>query len=246
MARGFGTTWGAGTDDVIEYPSFSTPQKLTIFAYVYQAGDGGNGQGRILGSGTGFGTWQNQSTTTLRITPRWTGGTAKYDYPRPSLSTWHAHLITYDGSQPAGTKPKVYVDGTVQTVTTVSASSGTFPANANHATRLGNNASVPGTRNWDGMITRFAIWNRILSAGERTALFNGVEPVQFANGLLEYDPLVNSARSLTLGTPTKITGTAVQAEPPGVKRLFRQFGGLRSVPPAGGVVVPWHLFSMAG
>lgn len=141
----------------------------------------------------------------------WTGGTAAWSAPSPG-SGWHHLAITYDSSSTSNA-PLIYIDGVSQTVTLQTAASGTLVNNSDPYT-LGNNGA--GTGNWDGMLSEFAIWNRILSAAEildmATAAggYQGKSPLYYPTSLAEYIPLNDSpVTSKVLANPT-VTGTAQQ------------------------------------
>jgi len=75
----------------------------------------------------------------------------------------------------ASNKPVLYINGVSQTVTQVTAPSGTFTTEANVRQSIGNaqnNVGVFGTGTFDGTIDDFRIYNRILTAQEVKRLYN--------------------------------------------------------------------------
>jgi hypothetical protein len=139
----------------------------------------------------------------------------------PSLSTPHTIIVTRDESSPSNA-PVFYVDGTTPTVTPVTAPVGT-PVNTGLAYRLGNLAANDfGVDTcFDGTIQEFAVWDRILTSAEATALAGGTNPksttvisaVPLNTNLVEYIPMLQADApviSCLLANPTVI-GTLAAA-----------------------------------
>jgi hypothetical protein len=235
MARGFNTTLGVGTTDLIT-TTFTTDQGAAAWSYSFwfliRSGVVNNLQ-RI---------WQQDNTTNndrcvfltnnntfscLDFQYGWnattfawhlTNGTA--DIP---TGVWHHMLITYDAGSTAN-NPVAYLDGASVTVTHNGASpTGAVNVNTNPWC-IGGRAATP-SRCWDGLIAEFAVWNTTLNAREATALAQGVRFFRIRPPLLAYWPLdglkspepdlSGNARNGTL------TGTAFATGPP-IDLLTRQ------------------------
>ena len=67
-------------------------------------------------------------------------------------------------------------------------------------------------RVWDGKIAEVAMWNRVLSAGERLALGNGYSPLFMPNNLDFYAPLVRNEDDI-MGKAGTNSGAAVAVHP---------------------------------
>lgn len=118
-----------------------------------------------------------------------------WSIPKPSTGAWLNHIVTYDWSSTAN-DPVIYINGASQSITERSTPNGT-PVNTSTALYLGSEAN--GGQYWDGRIAEVAIWNRILTTDEATAIGKGFSPSFFKNGLVFYTPLVRSANDLIYG-----------------------------------------------
>lgn len=215
MARGFGSTLGAGSTDRIEVATASAVFTSTTWAFrVYQHGTGGADTGRVW-----LTTWSSdtkQSTLVhvntgpvLQLNVQWSGSLAKWTIPRPSLDAWHVHVITYDASSTSN-DPAWTVDGSAQTVTETAAPSGTVDTTSSPH-YIGNNQNGAQNRVWDGMIADFAIYDRLWSPGEIAAYMAGYSSLFFPGARVQAD-LIRAADSRING-PASVTGTAVQPHP---------------------------------
>jgi hypothetical protein len=217
VARGFGSTKGAGTTDSIEIP-FSS--HATLRSYSFWSFRNGNGGG-------GFGGTMNKQVSGAEIeriffntpvywyTRKWTGsaGGQWFINPAPSAGAWHQNVITYNAGS-IGNKPVWYVDGVSKTVTTQVSASGSVSSNSDNYV-LGNR-KTDNARVWDGMIAEFGIWDRILTAQDAVALAAGWSPLALRQGLKAYVPLVGDTEDRLNGATT-VTGTAVQ---PHVRSIY--------------------------
>jgi hypothetical protein len=87
-----------------------------------------------------------------------------------SFNVWRHVVMTFDGSQAAASRVKVYIDG-VQAGTTVT---GTIPASLQSSTGAFSIGSFPGLgRALTGSVDQVKLFNRALSLGEVTAEYNG-------------------------------------------------------------------------
>lgn len=215
MAYGFGATYGVGASDsmVFDNTVSSPTSTMTILTRVFQHGAGGGNLGRWWETAGGTVVHHLRAQTVpdrlfLRIAFSAGGLFGDWSIPRPTLDTWHAHAVTYDGSSTAN-NPSWVVDGTSQTVTRVTAPSGTMQSGA--ATNwIGANNT--GTRNWDGMVADFAWYNRILTANEIALYMAGYSALFIQDGLIAQHSLLDSSASDLNGTTT-VTGSAIQPHP---------------------------------
>lgn len=127
-------------------------------------------------------------------------------------------LVTYDAGNSANL-PTWYLNGVSQAVSIGTAASGSVSTNA--ATFCIGNRGSDLIRNWDGVLSHFAVWDRILSAEEASALSSGVSPLFFPQDLKLYWPGYNSAQELINGIDCAVTGTK-----PINKDLYTTFPGM--------------------
>jgi hypothetical protein len=108
---------------------------------------------------------------TLAFIASFSGGDGKWHTPSGSHSfkRWTHVAASYDRSSPANL-PRLYLDGVMQTLTTVTTPAGTWTNNAQPLT-IGNGLS--GTRTFNGLLDEVRIYDRILTAGEIAALAAG-------------------------------------------------------------------------
>jgi hypothetical protein len=216
MARGFAATYGTATSDRIQTGltthattrtyaiwTFQTAPLTDINASMFDKSNAGVQFERVQNSSDGSGTYQYKR--------QWSGALAVWTSPRPSPSSgaWVHIVFTYDGGS-SSNAPAMYYNGISQTVSLLTAASGTISTNTD-AYWIGNRGN--GDRWWDGMLAEAAIWDRILSAGEIAALGKGYSPLFFPLSLVEYVPMIRDNISLKNAAPT-ITGALVQPHPP--------------------------------
>jgi hypothetical protein len=136
-----------------------------------------------------------------------------WSFPGQALNTWAHIAASYDRSSTANV-PIGYLNGIAQTVTTVTAPTGTFTTGTNPIT-IGNQTAANLT--WDGQLAECFLYNRILGPGEIMQVKNrGPADRGIATG---YWPLgVFGARNYTstsglVGTPTSVTVSVVSGPP---------------------------------
>lgn len=178
VARGFGSTYGAGASDYV-LTSFSNHASQRSYAFwMLYNGTGGANLGRVFD--------KRSPTPAAAFGPEavlHTGGVLRYDrtfnsaasqgqwgITMPSAGVWAFIVITYDSSS-ISNDATFYRDGAA-----VALVADTNPASGNadittDVYALGNRPN-DGARNWDGMIASFSIWDRILSAAEVRALYD--------------------------------------------------------------------------
>lgn len=177
MARGFDTTVGSASTDIISCVSMLTPTLMSFAGWYWRRGDGGLSSGRVFdktGSAAGEISLR-RSSTNMRFTRTWTT-TGVWDVSAAgatAASTWIHVVITYDGSSTAN-NPIFYINGQSVSVTRTTAPAGTITS-ASGLFTIGNR-STSGTQ-WDGILGDQAFWSEtILSAEEARALFQGADP----------------------------------------------------------------------
>jgi len=207
--RGFGATLGVADTDKITSALTTYGTQRT---YAWWSNE--NGSDRIWEKNTTASTEAlNLGVGDLRYQRTWTSGSVAWSTSLPSVNTWHHIAVTYDSGSTSNA-PLIYVDGISQTVTLQTAGASGSLVNNSDPYTLGNRAA--GDRPLIGLLSEFAIWNRILSAAEILDLataaggYNGKSPLYYPTSLVEYIPLNDSpVTSKVLANPT-VTGTAVQ------------------------------------
>lgn len=194
MAR----TWpGNTTNERVEignHTAINNLTTLTIVAFTFKTGAGGNGLGRIANKGTGASTeWQvywNDSLGAIQFDAnRWpTAG--QWRGTGIGANTWDWWGVTYSFSSTSN-KPVFYKNGSSVSRTDVTTPSGTITTPTADLA-IGNVAGAGAARAWSGRLMHFALWNRILSAGEMMGVYkNG--PMRHASGLVTWCPLFGVA-----------------------------------------------------
>lgn len=229
MAFGFGTGgFGSASTDRLKFNTaigFATTN--CWFFRAYQHGSGGGAQGRVwIGINSGLtisNSIQNDDTgpSLLFNCGQWTT-VGQWTIPRPSLDAWHSHVVGYSTSA-LGNVPTWSVDGVAQTVTTLTAPTGSAAAlTAFHY--VGNRQDVAADRAWDGMICDFFTCNRLPTADEAAqyhAGFSGRFLRRGTSTVQNHDMIRDQGCYSTTNTVT-VTGTVVQPHPrvifPGSRR----------------------------
>jgi hypothetical protein len=234
--RRFGATLGTGTTDAVQtaYKGAGSNKRSYFIWYFIRTGAGGN-NGRQFSKGpTGTGS-ESLLTVSTAISAavgrayfvRHDGSnnvTAQHACNGNSFTTniWHNIVVTHD--QSAGlTAPSFFLDGVSQTAIS-SAAAGGQASNNTDPFIIGN--GIAGTRNWDGSLAHFAIWdNVLLSAGEALSLHNGFLPWQIRpESLVCYVPMFGDSpeMDLVLGNAGATVTGALPAIGPPVSRIFRE------------------------
>lgn len=216
MARGFGSTDGSGTTDLIS-TTYSTDHTLqTWAAWIWITGAGGGNFARLVRNTVEDRIlWMDWVAGEFWWTVGFTTFGGQWSTPIPSTGAWHHFAWTYDAGSTAN-DPLMYIDGSSVTVTEEQAPSGTLLTTGNQFD-IGNRRS-DSLRNWNGSLAEFAHWSRILSAEEIAALAKGFAPSIFPRGLALYCPLdgrTSPERDFGMGGghAGTVTGTAYQAHP---------------------------------
>lgn len=165
--------------------SYTTHNSQMSFAgWFYRTGDGSSGRYFEKNAGHQFYYDLNGGNPRTRFEAHWSGGTASWrtaNNTAPTVNTW-AHMgCSYDDSSTAN-DPVIYQDGSVIGTTESVAPSGSQNTSSN-AYCIGNRNS-DFLRWFQGNFAACALWNRILSAAEFSALAAGFAPAFFSNGLV--------------------------------------------------------------
>lgn len=230
MSRGFGSTFGAGTTDVVAIQSITTSSIISLSEWFYMnaTNSGGGSAGCLFysGAGTSNGIFigLNGSTSSMKTVP-FANASSSYTWAAPSSSAWHHILFTWA----AGNIPIVYIDGASVAVTS---GNGIMTGNTGEC-GIGNEAPNASTRNWDGMIAHAALWNNvILGPKEALALYSGINPIFIYPDSLKFylplDGVSNPEFDFINGNSIGITGTKLGTSDPPIRPLAALQNVLRS------------------
>lgn len=220
-ARGFGTTDGTATTDIITTTATAITSSVSYEAWFWRTGSGGGTFGRIFDKdslGAGHRRLNDDNAGGLmEFQVTWSLTVGSWTIVRPSGAAWHHIVIVYDGSSTSN-NPVIYLDGSSVSVTTVIAPTGTLGSSA-QVYNIGNRTAAD--RNWNGRIAEVAIWeNTLLSAGNVTALYNGglgARADSIPTAPTHYWKLCGTAspepNEIGGGSSGTVTGTAQQAHP---------------------------------
>ncbi len=220
MAVGFGSAGAGATDAILTAFNGRSVQRSFFVRYYALSTGGGANQGVIYRSGNGTSSaallgYINVAVMEVQFGFSTTNGA--WTFSVPALTTWHSIAVTYDGSS-AANNPVVYINGASVTVTRTITPVGTFGTTPT-AYFIGNNATTGGTRNWDGLLQDFAMWDAVLPAAEVAQLHAGFSPLQIrAQDLVEYLPLRRNTSSVKAGAVT-VTGTSTSSLVPRTREM---------------------------
>ena len=227
LMRGFGPTVGAGSGDSIETTLNTNYSQKTIFARVRRDGLGGGNLGRLFDKRVSSAEVESCLTTFspanyLQYGVVFSGGSRLTYWPLPDAGKTISFVLTGDSTNTNGaTAAQAFYDGVLQTVASSTSTSGT--ANTNTDNYVVGNRKNDNARNFDGLISDFMVWNRILTADEIREvsanpwqLFKPVTrrvyfDVGGSSGLTITPPLLTN--SSTLYTPTVSAGGSVVQAP---------------------------------
>ena len=165
LLDGFGSTVGTGGTDSLELPFSANSIQRTYLVFCEIRGAGGGANGRLFDKRTT--TPQNELMFTngsqMRYGRSFTGGTGEWFCTAPTNRVF-AFALTYDSSSVSNV-PKMYVDGVSQSVSTF-ATPTTGPALVTSEPYVLGNIKTVNSRNWDGLIGGFFVWDRLLSDEE--------------------------------------------------------------------------------
>lgn len=157
-----------------------------------------------------------EATNVLQVLVYFSAGSAfgQWHVTMPSVTTWHHFAVAYDSGSTAN-DPVIYIDGVSQTVTEITAPTGTADTGAGPV-RLGNRSSSQ-NRCFPGALAEFAIHDALFTGNEVAALARGILPWRIRTPAVYY-PLwgVHSPEidlSPWAGTAT-VTGATKTNHPP--------------------------------
>src|ERR1044072_7635251 len=217
MARSF--AGGANTDN-IAFANFQSHTQRTIFVKFNAAAlDATTGRIFEWNSGTLIDSIEHPSTK-LQYNLGWDGTSGQWSISAPSTGAWHYLVITYDGGSTSN-DPVIYLDGSSQTVTEVTAPTGSLHLSTQ--TIAIENRTSDNARCFNGLIAEYARWDRILSAGEIDLLAKDYSPRFISRSLIFYSPLIGKASpepDIKGGLTGTVTGATAAAHP----RIIRSVG----------------------
>ncbi len=216
-ARGFGTTDGAATTDIVQMTHATGQTTMSWCIWAYRTGSGGGGLGRMWDTGNTQ-LLHDNGNTRYAFNADFSGTDGSWSIVLPSATTWHLVCVTYDGGSLLN-DPIMYVDGSSVTVTERTTPVGTHVTNVT-ANAVGNNTGGA-ARNWNGRLAEYAIWEgTILTAGNMTSLWNGGAGARMdslATKPTAYWPICGNASpepdQITGANVGTVTGTVRQAHP---------------------------------
>lgn len=221
-ARGFGTTFGLGTTDIIT-TAHSGPVAATqsFAAWVWINGGGGNNLGRVIAYDLGCMICMS-TVSSMQFNATFDTTSGNWFWTAPATGAWHHVVLTYDAGSTSN-DPVVYVDGASVSVGETSAPVGTYTG-ATGSMNIGNRNAGGASRDrvWDGKLAEVAYWNVVLTASEARALAQGYSALKVRPASLQfYYPLYGEQSGS--GTeqdwgPSRLEGTVVsslfQTHPP--------------------------------
>lgn len=216
-SRGFGPTLGIGSTDIITTGLIAgNSGHRSWFAKININGVGGNGFGRVWdqSANSNINEFCYQDGTLLYFSQLFSSNSLTASIAMPATNVWKSLGVSYDNTSIV-TWPIFYIDGATPTVTTNSVPAG-IAVTSNDQLYIGNRLAAD--RNWDGMISGFAVWDTILSSGEFAALSAGASPSTIQSASLQgYWPL-NGSGSIEpdlsgQGRDATVTGTLSQLGP---------------------------------
>ncbi|TSC70578.1 MAG: hypothetical protein CEO12_299 [Parcubacteria group bacterium Gr01-1014_46] len=211
-----------GVDDQVKISGATTLNKLTgmtLSAWVNPRSSGGNGSGAgtiftksgIVGSSARFRILMGSDGSSIQLTANYTITSAGWKTPTGSLplNSWHHVVVTYTHDN-VNSIPKIYIDGVLQTLTTLGTASG-VGLNDDDILYIGSRGTSA-TGVFDGVIDQARIYNRELSSGEVTTLYNSESsppPIDFSLSSSPSTVKVMQAKSVTnTVTATLVSGTS--------------------------------------
>lgn len=144
----------------------------------------------------------------------WTG-TGIWKITSPAINAWHHLCVTYDYGS-ASNNPTIYLDGVSQSLTTTAPTGSVATQVGNYL--IGNSCTAPTNSGAGSDLAEFALWDRLLSASEITALANGMPAWSFPSSLVCYLPLTGADTVDYKSGSNTITGTTVQVLDPPIWR----------------------------
>lgn len=244
-ARGFGSTFGAGSTDAVVTASIPGVNQNTWFIWEWANG-GSSGGNELLATSGPFITIDQTLAAQLLFFFPFSSSSGHWSTSSNIITSggWHAVGISYDASSTAN-NPSIYLDGALQTL------GGSFTNTpvgsamlANLPWYIGNNPA--GTANWNGMLAMACHWRCLLSAGEHGLLARGAMPWRIRPDALDMCIPMWGAPIETDLVPRNanaaVTGTKRHAPPPLVRGVLEDDLFAMLVGAAGHLVTrDWYL-----
>lgn len=210
-----------GTDDKLLYTTPSSVNSLTnvtIAFWLQRKGATGGGYGRYFQKANiaNIGYLEisaDDSTSRLGFQASWSGNNVQRYVTQPTQDVWTSVVATYDnGANYTGAH--IYLDGTEPAYVVEQNGTGSRDSDTTDLA-IGNRVNADNARACNAYQAEFAIWNRVLSAGEIAALAKGYSPRFFPSGLVFYVPMLGTTNepSLMTGTTATVTGTTETDHP---------------------------------
>lgn len=210
MARRFA---GSTSTDKISFASIATNTLRSRSTWVYLDAIDGTSR-RLLDRQTGneIIAFRTDAAGKSFCFFDWTTSDGRWEFATADIpvGSWFSFIVTYDGGATTN-DAVVYIDGISVTLTEGITPSGNI-VNSTGTLDIGNN--VDNNRSFDGAIAEFALWDRILNAGEIAALAKGFSPIFFDPSF--YAPLIgrNSPETQPISSTTgTVTGAVVDPHP---------------------------------
>lgn len=139
-------------------------------------------------------------------------------------NTWYHIVVTYDGSS-LNTGVKIYLNGTNQTLTTIS---NTLTSSILSPSSTAMFGQILGANFCDGYMDEVSHWNRVLTQAEVTEMFNNGKPTDlsvhsaYASALLDWwrmgdsdtYPIIADKKGTVHGTLTNGVSSTIEAFAP--------------------------------
>ena len=151
--------------------------------------------------------------------------------------SWQHILITYDGTTTA-TGTHIYLDNVEVVYSTSTNGSGAANSGDTLMTLGGNNVSD--TRNFNGQMCEYAIWDRVITAKERAVLSAKFSARFVPNGLRSYRPIIRDQKDVKDGQAGTLDGTTAVSHPIIYRPATPQ---IIMVPAAAAIGNPWHVYA---
>jgi len=149
--------------------------QMTISAWIYKTGHGGDSdKGRIVQfGGTGAIQFYTSNTNRLYFRTHWDGGSNGRWHTATStitLNEWIHVAVSYSGGGSApGSDPVLYINGIAQSITEDTTPTGDWRGITASDCYIGNKQTADAA--WEGNLADIAIWNKILTADEIKAIY---------------------------------------------------------------------------
>lgn len=215
VARGFGSTYGAGGADVVTTQFTGYAAAHTVVIPYLCHGSGGGGFGRLLFKGTDATNYAETVLYTsghLEIGFRGTSVSQYIAAPLGALDVPHVFAYSTDGvtaGSPPASGVAAYLDGVAQTLSAPSLASGLVDGQTGRPYYIGNRyESGTLVRAWDGWIGSIPLWSRVLSPGEVASISANVWQIYEDEELWIYVPVSSGTSGIAASGAAQAGGSA--------------------------------------